>query len=282
MGPFRDVPVLQGALVRLEPLSGRHGADLADAAEEDRSAYGFTWVPRRDEIDDYLHSQFQRAVEGKLIPFAQIRMTDQRAVGLYRLRQSAHLAQPDGDQCRRDRLDLARRHGATLRDQCRIQVAPVHPCVRPVGGGPGRHQDRRRAMRSPVAPSRAWAPTSRACSGAGRNRGLPAKRAGCAIPPCIPSWRRNGRHVGSTSRIGSPASADEDSAGSIDSRLAHDHHSRRPRPDGPPRGFPARHREVRRRSTCAPRASPRRIGSAPEPALVGSRATAGRRSAGPC
>ena len=81
MGPLRDVPVLQGALVRLEPLSGRHAADLARAAEEDRSAYGFTWVPRRDEIDDYLHSQFQRAVEGKLIPFAQIRMTDQRAVG---------------------------------------------------------------------------------------------------------------------------------------------------------------------------------------------------------
>jgi N-acetyltransferase len=81
VGPLRDVPVLQGALVRLEPLSGRHGADLADAAEEDRSAYGFTWVPRRDEIDDYLHSQFQRAVEGKVIPFAQIRMTDQRAVG---------------------------------------------------------------------------------------------------------------------------------------------------------------------------------------------------------
>jgi len=81
VGPLRDVPVLHGALVRLEPLSGRHAADLARAAEEDRRAYGFTWVPRRDEIDDYLHSQFQRAVEGKLIPFAQIRMTDQRAVG---------------------------------------------------------------------------------------------------------------------------------------------------------------------------------------------------------
>ena len=81
MGPLRDVPVLHGTLVRLEPLSGRHAADLARAAEEDRRAYGFTWVPRGDEIDDYLHSQFQRAVEGKLIPFAQIRMTDQRAVG---------------------------------------------------------------------------------------------------------------------------------------------------------------------------------------------------------
>jgi RimJ/RimL family protein N-acetyltransferase len=81
MGLLRDVPVLHGALVRLEPLSGRHAADLARAAEEDRRAYGFTWVPRDDEIDDYLHSLFQRAVEGKLIPFAQIRLTDQRAVG---------------------------------------------------------------------------------------------------------------------------------------------------------------------------------------------------------
>jgi len=81
VGPLHDVPVLDGALVRLEPLSGRHAADLARAAEEDRSAYAFTWVPRHDEIDDYLHSQFQRAVEGKVIPFAQIRLTDQRAVG---------------------------------------------------------------------------------------------------------------------------------------------------------------------------------------------------------
>ena len=80
MGPLRDVPVLHGALVRLEPLSGRHAADLARAAEEDRRAYEFTWVPR-GEVHDYLHSQFQRAVEGKLIPFAQIRMSDQRAVG---------------------------------------------------------------------------------------------------------------------------------------------------------------------------------------------------------
>jgi N-acetyltransferase len=81
VGTLRNVPVLHGALVRLEPLSGHHAADLAQAAEEDRRAYGFTWVPRGDEIDDYLHSLFQRAVEGKLIPFAQIRLTDQRAVG---------------------------------------------------------------------------------------------------------------------------------------------------------------------------------------------------------
>jgi RimJ/RimL family protein N-acetyltransferase len=81
MCPLRDVPVLQGDLTRLEPLSWQHAADLALAAEEGRDTYGFTWVPRGDEIEQYLHSQFQRAVEGKLVPFAQIRRSDDRAVG---------------------------------------------------------------------------------------------------------------------------------------------------------------------------------------------------------
>jgi len=46
MGLRLDVPVLGGSLVRLEPLSVRHALDLARAAEEDRSAYDFTVVPR--------------------------------------------------------------------------------------------------------------------------------------------------------------------------------------------------------------------------------------------
>jgi len=48
-----DVPVLHGSLVRLEPLSVSHGADLAVAAEEDRGAYGFTcWrrLPRSARV----------------------------------------------------------------------------------------------------------------------------------------------------------------------------------------------------------------------------------------
>lgn len=40
-----DVPVLHGSRVRLEPLAMEHAADLALAAEEDRSSYGFTLVP---------------------------------------------------------------------------------------------------------------------------------------------------------------------------------------------------------------------------------------------
>lgn len=62
------VPSLLGSLVHLEPLSMRHAADLVVAAEEDRGTYGFTWVPKRSEIDDYLHSQLQRAETGKLTP----------------------------------------------------------------------------------------------------------------------------------------------------------------------------------------------------------------------
>jgi N-acetyltransferase len=49
-----DVPVLSGSLVRLEPLSMSHAPDLARAAEEDRSSYRFTMVPRAAEVTDYL------------------------------------------------------------------------------------------------------------------------------------------------------------------------------------------------------------------------------------
>jgi N-acetyltransferase len=81
MSLLLEVPTLHGLLVRLEPLSERHAADLAVAAEEDRSAYSFTWVPHGSEIAEYLDAQFERVEGGTLIPFAQIRLTDERAVG---------------------------------------------------------------------------------------------------------------------------------------------------------------------------------------------------------
>jgi N-acetyltransferase len=73
-----DVPVLHGSLVRLEPLSPAHAPDLAQAAEEDRSSYRFTLVPRAGGVRDYLAAQLTR--EG-LTPFAQVRLRDGRAVG---------------------------------------------------------------------------------------------------------------------------------------------------------------------------------------------------------
>jgi len=73
-----DVPVLRGSLVRLEPLSMRHAPGLARAAEEDRSSYGFTMVPRADTVEAYVEAQLGR--DG-LTPFAQVRVADERAVG---------------------------------------------------------------------------------------------------------------------------------------------------------------------------------------------------------
>ena len=75
-------PVLEGSIVRLEPLGRRHAADLAVAAEEDRSSYRFTWVPAASEVDAYLDVQLGRAAEGLLMPYAQISKATGRAVGV--------------------------------------------------------------------------------------------------------------------------------------------------------------------------------------------------------
>lgn len=75
-----DVPMLHGSLVRLEPLTMSHAPDLRRAAEEDRSSYGFTVVPRAAEVEAYLAAQFARGSEG-LTPFAQVRVRDDMAVG---------------------------------------------------------------------------------------------------------------------------------------------------------------------------------------------------------
>ena len=80
MHPWLKVPVLEGSLVRLEPLAARHAGDLAAAAEEDRGSYSHTLVPRGSEVGGYLEAQFARAEQG-LIPFAQVRRADGRAVG---------------------------------------------------------------------------------------------------------------------------------------------------------------------------------------------------------
>lgn len=81
MNQLPDIPVLRGSLVRLEPLSVRHAEDLAISAEEDRSSYGLTRVPRAAEVGEYLAAHFERARNGTMVPFAQVRQVDGRAVG---------------------------------------------------------------------------------------------------------------------------------------------------------------------------------------------------------
>lgn len=81
MGFKLEGPVLEGALVRLEPLEHRHAADLAVAAEEDRGTYAFTWVPRAEEVREYVDLQLSRAARGEVAPYAQVAKVSGRAVG---------------------------------------------------------------------------------------------------------------------------------------------------------------------------------------------------------
>jgi N-acetyltransferase len=76
-----DNPVLEGKLIRLEPLDHRHAADLAVAAEESRETYGFTWVPSAAEVGGYIEAQHARRATGRLAPYAQIDRATGRAVG---------------------------------------------------------------------------------------------------------------------------------------------------------------------------------------------------------
>jgi N-acetyltransferase len=73
-----DVPPLSGSLVRIEPLSAAHVPDLTEAVEENRAAYGFTWVPRAAGVGDYVREQQGRS---GLTPFAQISLSHGKAVG---------------------------------------------------------------------------------------------------------------------------------------------------------------------------------------------------------
>jgi RimJ/RimL family protein N-acetyltransferase len=83
---FADpLPTLRGRLVRLEPLTRAHVEQLAAAAAEDRSTYEWTTVPDGAQamarfVDGLLA---QRAV-GEDLPFAQVRVSDGRAVGITR------------------------------------------------------------------------------------------------------------------------------------------------------------------------------------------------------
>lgn len=82
VSPRLEVPVLEGNLVRVEPLSVQHAEDLTASAEGDRSSYGFTVVPRGSkEVEEYVWDRLARADQGELLPFAQIRLADGRAVG---------------------------------------------------------------------------------------------------------------------------------------------------------------------------------------------------------
>jgi RimJ/RimL family protein N-acetyltransferase len=82
MTPLPAPPTLAGRLVRLEPLSDGHVADLSTAGAEDRASYGFTTVPDgAPAVAAYVATRLAQAAAGEWMPFAQVRVADGRAVG---------------------------------------------------------------------------------------------------------------------------------------------------------------------------------------------------------
>lgn len=74
--------VLEGAAVRLEPLTAGHAAALAAAAAEERGSFGYTWVP--DGLADaerYVQQALAGRDQGRAVPFTVRRLADQRVVG---------------------------------------------------------------------------------------------------------------------------------------------------------------------------------------------------------
>jgi len=76
-----QAPTLVGDLVRLEPLGAQHAADLL-AETGDRTTFGYADVPDgADGIAAYIRERVERFERGEWLPFAQIRVADDRAVG---------------------------------------------------------------------------------------------------------------------------------------------------------------------------------------------------------
>lgn len=63
--------VLTGRVVRLEPLEPAHVEALTAAAAEDRSTYGYTWVPAdAEEMAEYVATALAEQAAGRHLPFA--------------------------------------------------------------------------------------------------------------------------------------------------------------------------------------------------------------------
>ncbi len=80
-----EVPTLRGEYVQLEPLSLDHVLQLVLAANEDRSTFAWTPVPETvPNMRNYVNGLLSDAEAGKVIPFVQRRLSDQRVVGCTR------------------------------------------------------------------------------------------------------------------------------------------------------------------------------------------------------
>src|SRR5258708_32495928 len=83
MSPTVLAPVLTGERVLLTPLTDAHIEDLISASAEDRATYALTsFVPHgRRQVENHVQERMRDAAAGEVVPFAQLRLADGRAVG---------------------------------------------------------------------------------------------------------------------------------------------------------------------------------------------------------
>jgi N-acetyltransferase len=93
---------IEGAFVRLEPLTLAHAKGLAEAATGPRETYTFTWVPdgyyeAREYIAERLHEQ----AEGSALPFATVDRRGGSVVGATRFMRIEYRDWPPGNSNQR-------------------------------------------------------------------------------------------------------------------------------------------------------------------------------------
>ena len=103
--------VLSGAHIRLEPLEHRHTAGLVAAAGGDPSLYRWSPVPQtREEAEKYIDTALAWQAAGTAVPFAIVRLADDRVIGSTRFWNIERWAWPQGHPS----------HGRPRPDACEI------------------------------------------------------------------------------------------------------------------------------------------------------------------
>lgn len=106
-----DAPVLQGRLVRLEPLDHGHIDGLAAASSGDPPLYRWSPVPQGLQATiAYVDTALSWRDQGKAVPFAILRATDGVVIGSSRFFDLERWAWPPGHPS----------HGRTTPDACEI------------------------------------------------------------------------------------------------------------------------------------------------------------------
>src|SRR5262245_23704088 len=94
--------VLEGAHVRLEPLSVDHVGPLLAAAHGPRATYAFTTVPdTEDGMAQYVATALEQQAARKAVPFATVDRTTGRVVGATRFGNIEFWPWPPGHRFQR-------------------------------------------------------------------------------------------------------------------------------------------------------------------------------------